>query len=230
MKAKFLVLAMVLGLLSVRLQAGTTMPIIDNPLQPTNAGEFSNLGASNQQIADDFVLSQPVTLQSISWFGRYSSDLVNITGPVSFSVRFFDDNGDQPAISPFLTFDLAASVAGAGSAFSGVECATANCPWFSYSASLPDILLGPAKYWVSVLETDSRTALFGNSQWLWADTDSTGLRSFRFSDGSAWTTTSDINHAFTLSGTVTSTVPEPATLSLLAAGLLVGAAFRKRFK
>ena len=194
MNARFLVLAIVMGVLSVRLQAGTIMPIVDNPLQPTNAGEFSNLGASNQQIADDFVLSQAVTLQSISWFGRYGSDLVNITGPVSFSVRIFDDNGDQPAILPLLTFDLAASVAGAGSAFAGFECATANCPWFSYSANLSNFLLEAGTYWISVLETDSRTALFGDSQWLWADTDSNGLRSFRASDGSASSQEFEICH------------------------------------
>ena len=70
----------------------------------------------------------------------------------SFSVRIFLDNGNQPAVSPLATFDLTASVAGTGSALTGFGCPTAGCPWFSYSANLPNFLLGAAgTYWISVL-------------------------------------------------------------------------------
>ncbi len=47
-------------------------------LDPTNPGEFSNLGPSNQQVADDFLLTQATSLESISWFGRYGAPSVRI--------------------------------------------------------------------------------------------------------------------------------------------------------
>ena len=137
-------------------------PIVDNALDAGGDGEFSNLGSSNQQIADDFVLSEPTVLQSVSWFGRYGSDLVSVDDPVSFSFRIFFDDGNQPDVMPLATFDLMATVADSGLSYSGLGCATDSCSWFSYSADLPDFLLDLAgTYWISLVETDTRTALFG---------------------------------------------------------------------
>lgn len=194
-------------------------PIVVNPLDASGDGEFSNLGSSNQQIADDFILTEASILQSISWFGRYGSDSVTVDGPISFSLRIYEDDGNSPAVAPLATFDLMATAVASGLEFSGDGCSTESCTWFSYSADLLDFNLDTAgTYWISLVETDSRTVLAGDSQWLWADTDSTGLRSFRNSDASDWTTTSDINHAFTLNGT--HSVPEPGTFMLLSFGLL----------
>ena len=99
--------------------------IVNNPLAPAFSGEFSNLGGSlNQQIADDFVLDNAVAFDSANWFGRYNSDVVNVAGPVSFSLRFFLDAGSGPAVTPFSTFDVSASVSPTGTSFgaSAIDC------------------------------------------------------------------------------------------------------------
>jgi hypothetical protein len=35
-------------------------------------------------------------------------------------------------------------------------------------------------------------------EWLWADSNTAGVRAYRGSDNSLWTSTIDIDHAFTL--------------------------------
>ncbi len=78
-----------------------------------------------------------------------------------------------------------------------------------------------------MVENDSSTTMSGNTQWLWADSDTTGMRAFRKNDNEAWTSSLDIDHAFSLSGTV---VPIPAAIWLFGSGLigLIGIARRKK--
>ena len=191
--------------------------IVVQPLEPAFEGEFSNLGPSNQQVADDFQFSQPTTIQSVSWFGRYGEPL-SVTNPVSFSIRFFANAGMSPEVLPLQELNVAVDAVPTGLAFNG-------SPWFEYSTNLVPLTLNPGAYWLSVLETDPQTPTFGNSQWLWGDSGTTGVRAFRNSDSMAWTSSLDVNHAFTLTGTI---IPEPSTMLLLGSGLIGLAAWRWR--
>lgn len=185
--------------------------IVQQPLDPASSGRFSNLGPSNQQIADDFQLPVATTLESISWSGRYDAAL-SLTNPVAFSLRFFADAGGSPSVSPLQIYDVTVDAQTTGLTFGTV-------PWFSYSTSLPALTLNPGTYWVSVVESDPRTPTSGSSQWLWGNSSSSGLTAFRSSDGTAWTpSTAGRNIAFQLSGSV---VPEPSSLLLTGVGAVV---------
>ena len=200
--------------------------VVLQPLDPTSTGEFSNLGPANQQAADDFSLAQATILDSISWFGRYGAGSVAAPIPTDFSIRFFEDSGGAPAIASILQLDVSVNPVTSGLNYSpGVGAA--DIPWFSYAASLPALTLEAATYWVSVVENDSTTPTSGNTQWLWADSNTLGLRAIRNNDSDAWSASPDIDHAFSLTGTV---VPVPAAVWLFATALagLVGFSARKQ--
>lgn len=198
--------------------------VVLQPLDPTRPGEFSNLGPSNQQAADDFTLTQGTILDSISWFGRYGADNVSAPNPTAFSIRFFEDNAGAPTNSPILQLDITAAPVDSGSDYV-MGAGSPMIPWYSYSASLPALTLDADTYWVSILENDLGTPLVGATQWLWADTDTSGLRSIRNNDGEAWSSSQDINHAFSLSGTA---VPVPAAFWLFGTALMGLIGFSKR--
>ena len=194
--------------------AGT---IVEHPFIPTNPGKFSNLVPNepfHQQIADNFQLDQVTILESLSWFGRYDGT-PSVTNPIAFSIRFFTDAGGQPAVSPLQALDVLVDAQDTGSTFDGI-------PWHSYTTSLPALELGPGTYWVSVLESDSRTIAVEGSQWLWGDSIGASdlVYAFRNSDSEQWTRSPDLlsDQAFTLTGTV---VPEPPSLLILGLGLVL---------
>lgn len=202
---------------SAALAAGAAgaVTVVDHPLAAEFSGAYSNLGSSNQQIADDFTLAGSSIMQGMSWYGRYDDAAVLLDGPVSFSVRFFADAAGTPVANPFALINVGAVVVDSGEKYAGL-------PWFRYHADLPSIAIGPGQYWVSVLETDIRSPVFGVTQWLWGNSSSAGVRAFRAADGQFWTNDFYKDHAFTL---VATQVPEASTAALLLLGLL-GIAYR----
>ena len=184
--------------------------IVLQPHDATGGGAFSNLGPSNQQVADNFQLSQVSTLESLSWFGRYGSAAVTPTNPVAFSIRLFTDRGAVPAVSPLQELNVLVDAQVTGLTFGGI-------PWFSYSTLLPAFTLDPGTYWVSVVESDPQTPTFGNTQWLWGQSNPADGRAFRLSDGASWNQESNPNMAFSLQGTV---VPEPSAFLLCGLGAI----------
>ena len=190
--------------------------IVENPLASSRSGEFSNLGPSNQQVADDFVLGSDNRIQSISWFGGYPADSAIVADAVSFSIRLFADVDGGPAVTPAVTAEVHSNALDTGLNRDTVS-------WLSYSVNHSFPPLDPGKYWLSVLETDPRTPTFTISQWLWADTTTTGLRAVRNADGKAWTTDRDVNHAFTIDA-----VPEPVTTAVVVGGLCLLLLWRRR--
>jgi hypothetical protein len=193
-------------------------PILTQPLNPTVEGEFSNLGLTNQQIADNFQLAAQTLLDSFSWFGHYFADTA-VANPVDFSIRVFADDVGKPAVLPLQTINVSVNAVPTGLTFGTI-------PWFAYSTPLA-VVLNPGLYWISVLETDPATPTIGGSQWMWGDSTTDGLRASRSGDGVAWTANLDLDKAFSLTGTP---VPEPSTLmmSLMGVAFAVSRARRRR--
>jgi hypothetical protein len=176
---------------------------------------------TDQQIADNFLITQPTTIQGVSWFGRYEQTSVP-TNPVSFSIRFFANAGSVPAASPLATFNVLVDATDTGATFTGIlgNGLSGTVPWFSYAAAV-NLALDIGTYWVSILEADPRTPGFHPNQWLWDESTTHNIspRAFRNGDVTAWAqfVTPPLDQAFSLSGVVTATsIPEPSTLLLVA--------------
>jgi hypothetical protein len=165
--------------------------IIQQPLDAGREGAYSNLGPSNQQMADNFALASESSIQSISWYGRYGK-LVKLANPVAFTIRFFKDAGGSPAAAPVAEFDVKVPAQNAGASFGGV-------PWLTYTTALA-LKLPAGKYWVSVVEQDPRTTTSGDTQWLWAQSGKDGPRAFRLADGAVWSVAPGSNQAVILKG------------------------------
>ncbi|MGQ0736270.1 MAG: fibronectin type III domain-containing protein [Acidobacteriota bacterium] len=173
--------------------------IVLQPHDPARSGAFSNLGSSNQQMADNFSLSQVTAIDSISWTGRYDGPLIAPANPVAFTVRVFADAGGRPAVFPLSVFNVMVNATNTGFTFGGSA-------WFSYSTPAPAVLT-PGTYWLSVVETDPRTPSFGGSQWLWGHTSTDGARAFRLADGASWSADPfGPNHAFAIND---ASIPPP---------------------
>jgi hypothetical protein len=181
--------------------------ITQQPLAPNRSGEFSNLGPSNQQVADDFVLGSDNRIQTISWFGGYPADSAIVTDSVAFSIRLFADVDGGPAVFPALAAEVHATAL-------DTNLNRDTISWLLYSVNHLFRPLDPGTYWLSVLETDPRTPTFTISQWLWADTTTVGPRALRNADGTSWATDRDVIHAFTIDA-----VPEPVTTAVVVGGL-----------
>ena len=129
-----------------------------------------------------------------------------------------------PTVSPLLQLDITVNPVDSG--FEYIPGAGAGAiPWYSYSASLPSVTLGAGTYRVSVVENDASTDLIGNTRWLWADSDTAGVRATRLNDSQAWNAFTDINHAFSLTGKV---IPVPAAVWLSGSGLIALASIARR--
>jgi hypothetical protein len=185
--------------------AGHAATILSQPLDPSQFGTNSEL--PGQQRADDFELAVATTVEGVSWAGHYG-DPTPLADPVSFTIRFFEDDGGSPGVPVTnAVAEIAVQVAAVptGADYDGA-------PWFAYSFDSLSLALDAGKYWVSILESDARTAPSGGSEWFWGISAAASLASaFRAADGGAWSITGS-NLALGITGTP---IPEPA------AGLLV---------
>lgn len=223
--AKQIPTLLVFFIAATSLGAAQAAVVVSQPLDPTKAGEYSNLGPSNQQVADDFTLSLAATLDSVTWYGRYDDPALGVPNPTDFAIRFFDDNAGTPEVAPILSLTVSAAPVVSGSFYTDV--AGAQIPWYEYTAALPGLSLAADTFWLSIVEDDAGTTPSGTTQWLWADTSTAGLRSFRNADGQPWNTGLDTDHAYSLSGTV---VPVPAAVWLFGTAMVGLAGFGRRRK
>jgi hypothetical protein len=174
------------------------------------------------QIGDDFTRGTTATANQIQWWGVYGSGNTP-TEPDDFTIRFFNIVAGVPDVVPFASYN----VGDVGRVDSGLDLLTffAN-DIYSYSATIPDTLLAPGDYLLSIV---NNTAADTDDSWFWATSNnSSGMSWDRDNDGEAWIfdeTHSLREYAFNIGGTV---VPEPGTSALLFVGFsLVGLFLRK---
>lgn len=158
-------------------------------------------------VFDDFTLNASSAITGLEFVGGYFQ-------------------GTQAPISSF-TFALYGNGAGGPggviASFSGTATETLiNGQIFSYAASLPETVLGPGTYWLSIVPSVGFPP-----QWGWATSEIGNDNAYQVFLG----TGSNIgrNMAFSVLGSSTSVVPEPATWALLISGFgLVGGALRRQ--
>ena len=119
---------------------------------------FSNDGG--QEIASRFSVTHPTRLRSATWFGGHPAgplEPVPADGTNLFDYRLalFEDVGNAPAATPFLEVVVSVRRIPTGAT------AQAGALWFSYSAEIGELMVGPGAYWLSVAYVGN------NSDWLW---------------------------------------------------------------
>lgn len=179
------------------------------------AGYYSDI--PNQQIADDFTLGSTATITSLHWWGGFN-------GPVfsnDFTLRLFNDDGSgTPNTNPALTLGFSnLTVTDTGNVNTGLGN---EVLYYTADLTTPFTATGGVKYHLSILNGTSY-------DWVWEDQDRANEVSYRYGDGSSWSTAPIGNRAFELVAG-TPAVPEPGTYAILASLGLTGAAFLRRRK
>ncbi len=190
--------------------------LYDQPvLNQTDRGSFSDL--SQQQIADQFMLSFAASITGVRWSGSYFNfDLSPSVTNIAFVIRFFADTSGLPVVTPFYSANVSAAVADSGVVFEGRKIYTFSVD--SLPTSVP--VLGGVQTWISILESDKSPNFF---EWANSTVGPNAYDATRFGDGSVWNQQGPGgiesfrgNQAFTLTGTA---VPEPSSLVVLGIGL-----------
>jgi hypothetical protein len=183
-------------------------------------GLVSNVGIDFEREADDFSLSAPVQVNTVSWYGWYYDTSI-VTG--DFDILFFSSNVGLPD-NPAIYSTTVSSVTGTATGLT----TSSGTPIFKWTATIPTASFSTSgDYWLSVqghadlLDLDTR--------WIWAFGNSiTGEGDIAFQDNGTnmWQSSSITNaFAFTLSN-----VPIPPAFWLFGSGLLglIGMARRKK--
>jgi hypothetical protein len=172
---------------------------------PASAFFFStnDLSPNNLDSAvyDNFTLTNNSLVTDVHWQGAYA--IATTPGNTLFTVTFWSDNAGQPG-SVLLTENFV----GANETLLGNDAA--GTPTFNYAVDLtaPFLATGGTQYWLSVVANLNVPPVWG-----WHDGIGDGLGFVDFL-GTRIPIVAD--RAFELTGTV----PEPASLSLLALGIL----------
>jgi hypothetical protein len=170
-------------------------------------GAFSNASAGAQN-ADNFSVSAPEHIESITWWGSYDT-----LDTDSFIVRILSDSAGAPG--PVLRDYQSISVTATPTALADIQAAQV----YRYDFTLPDsLLLPPGSFYLSVTDETQ------NSAWHWlADSggDSAGWQ--RVGDGDAWSPQANAGLAFGVNGRPAAGLPElaePSSAWLFGMGLL----------
>jgi hypothetical protein len=197
------------ALVAAALPAASAANVYDNGAPNHESG--NNMGYAFQ--AEDFALGAGTSINGISFWSLEAADAYR--GSISWAI--VGDSGGMPTGS-ILASGTQSSVTrtSLGSYFGLTEFSNA----FSLSSPLS---LGAGTYWL-VLHNGSFDNLGDPNEFLWettlANATARGMESF---DGGVTWTSNFNEHAFQVSA-----VPEPASVLMLAAGMLVVSALRRR--
>jgi len=159
------------------------------------------------QVLDDFVLDTPVALEDIPWWGVGGSETADV-----FTVRLFTGAFDSPTLLAPLTPD---AVNRAAAGYSVPLPGDRELDVWAYNSQLHDSVMVEAgvPYHISIFNNTT-----GSIDWAWAFGANGNIQlGARIFDSDEWLEIPPLDVAYELSGTV---VPEPATLILLALGLI----------
>lgn len=180
-----------------------SQPVIDGGV--ALASDFARF----QQEADNFVLAQAASVQTVLWWGAYAN---NDMPTDKFTLRFFADAAGDPAMTPLVNVSLSGVTRTATTLVDNL-----GDPIYAYQATLPTSVLidGATTYYLSLVNN--------TGDWDWVGTGP-GIHWARPDDSSAWTVSSNTTaFAFELLGTP---IPEPATLLLVVIGAVGVLAWR----
>jgi hypothetical protein len=155
---------------------------VDTPDFAGNAGSSEVIGDYDliSEIANDFILEVPATIEKMSWWGMYWNSYEEPTG-AGFNLRYYYDAGCLPDVNPFLEYllpgnDCCETLAEGGDMFSQFiyeYCATIEMGeglwWFS--AQMADHVFPPqwgrlAATMIQVCDSAFRSAFFAYPDWV----------------------------------------------------------------
>jgi hypothetical protein len=195
--------------------------VIDKQPNPGTGfgGLNSNVGLDFEREADDFSLSGPAQVNTVSWYGWFRDTSI-LTG--DFDILFFNDVG-LPSNPAFYTTTVS-NVTGASTGLS----TSSGDPIFEWTATIPTASFSASgDYWLSV--QGHADLLDFDTQWIWAfGNPITGEGDVAWQDEQSivWQSSSITDaFAFTLSN-----VPIPPAIWLFGSGILglIGMARRKK--
>jgi len=206
-KNSVLALTTVLVMGSVMASAAEAAPVFVQMTVPPTAEYYSySQPGSAVLTADDFVLGSSATIQAVTWQGANSP--AGAPGPDAFRILFYTDPIDPSSL--VASFDVGAanrsdsgSTIGAGDVLYNYW---ANLGGAGFSAT------AGTRYWISIQNDEVVTPI---DYWTWAGGPN-GSMAGSFSNGQTWFSQPGSTN-FTLDS---APIPEPATLSLVAIGLV----------
>jgi hypothetical protein len=197
--------------LAVVAASAAARPLYEKALQLN--GDNGPFSYSDQLICDDFTLTSDAAASRATWHGNYlgKGDAFNTGDQHSFIVRFFADDFGAPALSPFATFPLMATLTDNGISQGG------DAIYLFTADFTPVNLLGGVKYYFSVEGTDAAGGVPGfrwNNGSIEGDDD---VQFFRTEEGGQWSTESGLRAAAAFG----IDVPAPGASVLCLAGVMI---------